>query len=294
MKSPRVHCLNLIPALVAAVITSASAQMALVEQGRASLARGDTDGAIQVLEKAVAQYPNSAEAHFRLFTAYGSKVQQVGLLGAMKFGPKAMAEGEKAVALDPKHGEARLGLVQAYMLAPGMMGGSADKALENAKELKAIDPLMAHRAYGFIYAQQKKLDLARKEYLDAIREQPDSPKPHTYFGQHLANVEKNYGAACAECEAALKIDANYMPAVYHLGRAAALGNLNSARAEEALKRYLAYKPKESEPPLAGAHYYLGLVYEKAGNKPEAKQSFQAALKLNPTHKEASAALKRVS
>jgi tetratricopeptide (TPR) repeat protein len=282
------------PGILAALLSSVFAQSALIEQGRGAIARGDSDAAIQILETAVAQYPDNAEAHFRLFLAYGSKAQQVGMLGAMKFAPKAKAECEKAVALDPKHAEARLGLVQVYMIAPGIMGGSAEKALEQAKELRSIDPLMAHRAYGFIYAQQKKLDLARKEYTDAIREQPNSPKPHTYLGQHLANVEKNYGAAFAEFEAALKIDANYMPAAYHLGRAAALGNLNAARAEEALKRYLAYKPKENEPPLAGAHYYLGLVYEKAGNKPEARQSFQAALKLNPTHKEASAALKRVS
>ena len=70
------------------------------------------------------------------------------------------------------------------------MGGSFDKAFEQAKEIKALDPIVGHRAYAFIYSQQKKPDLAKKEYADAIREQPDSPKAHSYLGQYLVNTEK--------------------------------------------------------------------------------------------------------
>ena len=59
-------------------------------------------------------------------------------------------------------------------------------------------------------------------------------------------------------------------------------------------KYLAYTPKENEPALANAHYVLGAIYEKEGKKAEAKQAYQAALKLNPTLKQASEALKRLS
>lgn len=273
---------------------SISAQTQVVEQGRAAINRGESDAAIGMMEKAVAQYPNSAEAQLGLSIAYGSKAQQSGVFAMARYGPKAKAALEKAVALDPKHVEARFGLVQFYGFAPKLMGGSHEKAFEQAKEIKALDPLMGHRAYAFIYAQQKKLDLAKKDYVDAIREQPSSAKAHTYFGQHLANVEKNYTAAFKEFETALKVGPNHMPAVYHLGRSAALGNANLARGEEALKKYLAYTPQENEPPLANAYYYLGFVYEKAGKKTEAKESYQAALKLNRTHKQATEALKRVS
>ncbi len=287
--------IHLPPIILAALVSaSVSAQTPLIQQGRAAVNRGESTAAIEILEKAVAQDPQSAEAHFALGLAYGSKGQQSGLLAAAKYGPKAKAEFESAIALNPKHVEARFGLVQFYAVAPGFMGGSLEKAVEQARELKAIDPLAGHRASAFIYTQQKKPDLARKEYLEAIREQPTSAKALTYFGQHLANVEKNYAAAFPQFEAALKLDPDHMPAVYHLGRVAALGNMSLSRGEEALKRYLAYTPKENEPPLASAHYYLGVVYEKQGKKPEARQSYQAALKLNPSHKQASEALKRVS
>jgi Flp pilus assembly protein TadD len=40
--------------------------------------------------------------------------------------------------------------------------------------------------------------------------------------------------------------------------------------------------------------FLGAVYEKEGKKTEAKQAYEAALKLNPTLKSAAEGLKRVS
>jgi tetratricopeptide (TPR) repeat protein len=273
---------------------SLCAQTALIEQGRDAISRGDSDAAIGIMEKAVAQSPESADAHFYLASAYASKVQESGMFGAAKYASKVKDQFEKAVALNPKYVEARFGLVQFYAGAPGIMGGSYDKALEQAREIKAIDPIVGHRAYAFIYSQQKKPDLAKKEYVDAIRGQPDSPKAHSYFGQYLVNAEKNFAAAFAEFETALKLDPSYMAAFYHLGRTASLANTNLARGEEALRKYVAYTPKENEPALANAHYFLGAVYESEGKKAEARQSYQAALKLNPTQKRASEALKRVS
>lgn len=280
--------------LMALAAVSMSAQTAPIQQATTALSRGDNDTAIAILEKVVAQDPNNAEAHFYLSTAYGSKGQQLGIFHGLKYVPKAKAECEKTVALNPKHVDAHFGLVEFYALAPKLMGGSYDKAFEQAKEIKAIDPVVGHRAYAFIYLQQKKPDLANKEYTEAIREQPTSAKAYTYFGQFLENVEKNYPGATAEFEMALKVDANHIPALYHLGKTAALANANLPRGEEALKKYLTYTPKPGEPPLAIAYYFLGAVYEKEGKKAEAKKSYEAALKLNPTHKETTEALKRVS
>src|SRR5438477_6951099 len=270
-----------LPLAILAALAAAAlfAQTRLIDEGRSALSRGDSDAAIGLFEKAIAESPKSAEAHFYLASAYGSKVQERGMFAAAKYASKVKDEFDKAVALNPKYVEARYGLVQVYAAAPGIMGGSFEKAFEQAKEIKALDPVIGHRAYAFIYSQQKKPDLAKKEYADAIREQPDSPKAHSYFGQYLVGVEKDYKAAFAEFETALKLDPSYMAGFYHLGRTAALANTNLARGEEAMKKYLAYTPKENEPPLANAHFYLGGIYENQRKKPEARQSYQAALKL---------------
>ena len=279
--------------IAALAVVSLSAQTPVIEQGRAALARGDHDAAIAILETAVAQFPKDAEVHYYLAHAYGSKAASSGMFVAARYAPKTRGEWEQAVALNPKHVDARLSLVEFYAFAPGIMGGSYDKAFAQAKEIKAIDPILGHRAYGVVYTQQKKADLAKKEYTDALREQPHSAKAHGYLGEHFANVEKNYGAAFAEFETALKLDPNYLPVYYHLGRTASLANTNLGRGEEALEKYVATTPKENEPPLANAHYRLGTIYEKVGKSTEAKRSYQTALRLDASLKEAATALKRI-
>jgi tetratricopeptide (TPR) repeat protein/uncharacterized membrane protein len=285
-----------VPVAIAAALAAASlfAQTPLIEQGRTAILRGDTDAAIDIMEKAVAQSPTAAEAHYYLAAAYESKVQKSGMLAAARYASKIKEEFEKAVSLNPNYVDARFGLVEFYAAAPGFMGGSYDTAFEQAKQIKAIDPVVGHRAYAFIYLQEGKPELAKKEYVDAVREQPNSPKAHSYYGQFLANTEKNYPAAFVEFETVLKVDPAYMAGFYHLGRTASLSNTNFARGEEALKRYVAYTPKENEPSLASAHYYLGTLFEKQGRRAEAKRSYETALKLNPTLKQAAEALKRVS
>jgi tetratricopeptide (TPR) repeat protein len=280
--------------LVAFAAASLFAQTPLIERGRAALIGGDIDTAVDVFEKAVAQSPNSAEAHYWLGSAYGTKAQRSGMFAAAMMAGKVKDQFEKAVVLDPKYIEARFGLMEFYAIAPGFMGGDVDKALAQAAEIKKLDALQGHRAYGIVYGAQKKPELAKKEYLDAVREQPSSAKAHTYLGQYLANADKNYKAAFDEFEAAIKLDAAYMSPWYWIGRTAGSSGANLPRGEEALKKYLAYTPKENEPPLANTHYWLGMIYEKQGRTGEAKQHYEAALKLNPALKQASEALKRVS
>ena len=100
--------------LASLAAVSLAAQTPLIEQGRAAIGRGDTDAAVDILEKAVAQSPKSAEAHFYLANAYGSKGQEAGMFGAAKYLSKMTGAYEKAIALNPRYVEARFGLVQFY------------------------------------------------------------------------------------------------------------------------------------------------------------------------------------
>lgn len=203
--------------LAALTAVSLSAQNTLIDQGRAALIRGDAGAAVDIMEKAVAQAPNSAEAHYWLGSAYGTKARNSGMFSAAMLAGKTKDEFEKAVALNPNYVDARFALVEFYVIAPGFMGGSYDKALEQAQEIKKHDVLMGHRAYAFVYSNQKKPELAKKEYLDGVAEQPGSAKAHSYLGQYLANTEKSYKAAFEEYETAIKADPGYMSAWFGLG-----------------------------------------------------------------------------
>lgn len=242
-----------------------SAQSQRIDDGRAALARSDIDLAITLLEEVVAERPKDPEVHFFLGNAYGSKAEKGSMLAAARYAPKAKREWEAAVALNPKHLDARFSLVEFYSLAPGFMGGSIEKALDQAKEIKAMDPLLGHRAYGLIYTQQKKRDLAKNEYLAGVREQPNSAKAHCFLGLYLVNDEKDFNGAFAEFEAAIKLEPQYMPSYYHLGRAAAQASANLTRGEVTLKRYVAYAPRVDE-------FESGAPDQILGREPEESRS----------------------
>jgi tetratricopeptide (TPR) repeat protein len=269
------------------------AQTSLIDQGRAAMTRNDADTAATLFEKAVAQNPKSGEAHYLLGTAYGSQAQKAGIFGQASLAGKTKDEFEAAVALDPNLLDARYGLVEFYAMAPGIIGGSFDKAFAQAAEIKKHDPLMAHRAAAFIYTHQQKTDEASNEYLAEVREFPKSARAHIDLGVSYI-VAKNFKAAVDEFETARNVEPTYMPVYFRLGQGAVLTSSNYAHGEEALRKYLAYTPKENEPSHARAHYWLGQIFEKQGKRAEAKASFATSLKLNPAQKDVAEALKRVS
>jgi tetratricopeptide (TPR) repeat protein len=267
---------------------------ALVVLGKIALEQNDDDTAVGYLEKAVELKPGSAEAHLWLGNAYGTQAQKANIFKQASLASKTKSEFERAVQLDPNLIDARFGLLDYYTMAPALMGGSDEKAAQQANEIKKRDAYQGHRAFGRIYTRQKKFDLVRNEWMNAIKEQPEAARPHLALATFYAFQDKNYKAAMDEVETAMKLEPAYMPNHFRFGQVAAASGTNFIRGEEELKKYLTFKPGPNEPDLASAHYYLGMIYEKQGKKAEAKQSYAAALKMNPASKTFNEALKRVS
>ncbi|HEX8618987.1 MAG TPA: tetratricopeptide repeat protein [Thermoanaerobaculia bacterium] len=267
---------------------------ALQQLGRDAITRGEPEKAAEYFEKAVALKPNNAEYHYQLASAYGLATNGASMFKAMSLGKKAKAGLDRAVELDPNLMAARFALLEFYVVAPAFAGGSESAALEQAAEIRKRDAIDGHRALARIHVAAKKTDLARKEYVTMVKEQPASARAHYHYGFYLMLTEKNYKSASDEFETALKLDPSYMPAYFQVGHAASRGSINYARGETMLKKYLTYRPKDDEPPAARAHYWLGGIYEKQGKKAEAKASYAASLKINPNQKDVQTALKRVS
>ena len=279
-------------ALLAASVSAATPEQ-LFAAGKQAMGKTEWDKAADLFQQAVKAKPNSAEYHFWLGQAYGSQAKEASIFRQPGLASKTREEFERAVELDPNLIDARSALISYYLMAPGFMGGSEDKAFEQAQEIRKRDAIEGHRALARVYARQKKQDLVRKEYMDAVREQPGSPKAHLYFGLLLMS-EKTYKQALEEFETSLRLDSNYMPAYFRIGQVAVLAENNYPHGEEMLKKYLTYTPKEDEPRLHRAWYWLGQIYEKTGRKAEAKQSYATSLRLAPGAKDVTEALKRVS
>src|SRR5262249_61274011 len=93
-----------IPLAILAAFAAAPlfAQPTPIEQGRAAMSRGDSDAAIEILEKAVAQAPKSAETHYVLGSAYGIKVQAGGMIAGGRYAARNKDKFVAGVAVEPE------------------------------------------------------------------------------------------------------------------------------------------------------------------------------------------------
>ncbi len=226
--------------------------------GRLALQRDDHEKAVAYLEKAVALSSNDARYHHRLGDAYGLSAQKAGIFSKMGLASKCKAEYEKAVELDPRNIEARLSLMSFYQQAPGFAGGSVEKALEQAREVKKLDVNRGRIAVATVYATDKKFDLAFAEFEEALKANP----------------------------------ADYA-ALYQTGRLAAITGDRSDRGLEVLHQCLALTPPENQPGHAAVHWRIGNILEKQGDKASARAAYEASLKTDPKFPQAIEALKKL-
>ena len=265
---------------------------ALLILGKIAVVQEDK-AASSLLERAVKLKPGRAETHYWLARAYRTELNEASLFGKARVSGKLREHLEEAVRLDPNHHDARMTLIDFFIFAPAIAGGSEAKAREQAEAVKQRDRFAGHRAFARLYTRQEKPDLARKELVEAVREEPGSALAHATLAGFYAATDKAYAQAFAEADAALKLDPSLMQAWFRVGQAAALSGTQLARGAEALKRYVAYRPKDSEPSLASAYYYLGLIHEKDGKRAEARAAYARVLTITPKWKQVQDAAARV-
>lgn len=130
--------------------THLAAKANLVEEGQAALDRNDPQAALIVLERAEAEDPNNARIHYLLGVASGSLARKANAFRRMSLARHTRDEFERAVTLDPNDLDARWGLVQYYALAPAYLGGSEQKARQQADEINKRDARFGKRALDFL------------------------------------------------------------------------------------------------------------------------------------------------
>lgn len=248
--------------------------------------------AIDHLRKAAELEPTVAEHQVVLGRAYGQLAVRSGLSKKFGLAKRARAALERAVELEPTSIEARSGLIQFHLLAPGLVGGSTSKARAHAAEIAKQNPFRGALARAWIAEDRKDYDQAARDYREAISRAPDSLISYWGLAQ-LWQRGARFDSSFALMDELLTRRPDAMPAYYYYGRAAGLSGQRLPEAVRALERYIAYDPQEGDPPRSSAHYRLGLVYERMGEREKAKREFEESLRLEPTRGEVKAALRRV-
>ena len=241
------------PLLEAAVREDPSDARAAFYLGRTLLSADEVSKAVEWIEKAVALDEGRVEYHLWLGRAYGSKAMRANVFQQASLAGKVRREFERANALDPENLEARFGLLEFYLRAPGVMGGSVAKAREQAAEIAKRDAVHGHRAAGRVAEHEKQYDAAREELSAALQEAPEKPEPYYWLGSFYER-RKDY-----------------------------------ARAFDTYEKLLS-TPNVDALSLAWTHYRLGVLYEKKQARELARAEYAAALSLDPTLKDAEKAL----
>jgi tetratricopeptide (TPR) repeat protein len=241
----------------------------------------NVDGAVEWLERAVELDGRSADHHLSLGNAYGLKAVNAGVVRRAVLARKAKAEFEAAVELAPNSTPARWGLMRFYLVAPGILGGDTEKALEQAAEIRRRDPYEGVRAHAAAYAKLGDHEATAREYEAALRQFPDSVRMYVGLGNSYEKL-KRLDACVRVYERLLQRHPREVIAYYQLGRLSVLTGQRMDRGEAMLQRYLLHAPRVgAEPPLFAAQWRLGTLYERRGELDRARASYRAALALNP-------------
>ena len=250
-------CVLALSAPTLAAQDTAGARVAY-EQGRVAMRERKTDAAVQAFERANALQSNSSTYHLWLGYAYLRQLGEVNFIRKASVGRKIGPQYDKAVELDSSNVEAAVARVDFYLEAPGIAGGSVDKAKAEAERLKKLSPYRAGFARAKIAEKDKDWDAVQREFAALMGAYPDSATPHYYYG-----------------------------------RASALSGKELTRGDAALRRFLALLGTAEPESRAIAHYRLGMIRERQGDRAAARSEYDSAVALNPRYEDAIAARRRL-
>ena len=248
-------------------------------RSRAYYATEQWDDAIQNAERAVSLRGDDSQYHLWLGRAYGQKAAEIGNpLTAASLARKAKNEFERAVELNPRNVSARADLSEYYVEAPAIMGGGLAKARNQASDLQSLDPAAADWVRAIASKKEKNYGDAENNLRAAIA---IAPNPAQYW-MNLASFYRQRGRL-DDMQSAIQsaLAQPNRPSVTYYDAASELlqAGRNFPAAVQYVKTYLSSGSLVEDAPAFRAHYLLGQIYEKSGDKAKASAEYQASLSL---------------
>ncbi len=235
----------------------------------------NSDRAIEQLEKAVDLDEMNAEYHYMLAEAYMANFQSSGIFRLPLISSKVREQLELAVKLEPDSPRYREGLMQYYIFAPGIFGGSYQKAHDQATEISKLDPYLGMLAHASVYAEEGETDKALGLYQKAIAMRPAAWQAYHHFGVYYLSV-REVDRAIAMFKKYSEVAPDQAESYHQLGKAYQQKRMYA----EAISSF--QKALEKDPSLTPLVFRIAQLYEFMGNKTLAREHYQRYLSMVPS------------
>ncbi len=229
--------------------------------GNSLLSQGHFDLAITQYQKALALWPDSADARCGLASALLQKGRR----------DEAIIQYQKTLEIDPDYAEAHLNLGACFL-----QKGRIDDAIAEYQKAIALNPASAifHNALGNALAQKGDINNAIVQYQKTIEISPDFAEAYYNLAACLFQLGR-LDDALAQYKKAIELQP--ASADFYNG----LGNvlLAKQRVDEAAVQY--QKALDLNPAFAEAHYNLGYCLFQQGRVDNAIVEYQKTIALLP-------------
>lgn len=250
------------------------------------------DQSVKAGERSVELAPGKSEYHLWLGRAYGSKAEKASVFSAPGLAKRAREQFEKAVELNGRDIHARSDLAEFYLEAPAIVGGGKEKARAQGDALFKLDPALGHWVNARLAEKDKDFGTAEREYKSAIAASNGDPVrwlnlASFYRRQNrLPEMEEAINKAVGKQRKPNNVLIDAANLLLRAGR-------NLPGASQLVTKYLSAKDQNEEAPAFYAHYILGQILEKQGDRAGAMKEYKAALQLAQSYESARAALNRL-
>jgi tetratricopeptide (TPR) repeat protein len=288
------------------------------------------DEAEKYASSAIRLQPNVSAYHLELAEVYFDQIETTSVFAAIGLARKCRAELDTASKLDAHDPEVLNGQVLFFLQVSGIAGGDKRRAAQLANNLVQADTVRGYLALARIARQERHEDQLGNLFQKAVEANPRDYDAQIAMANYLLSAQ-HLNAQAAEKRAleALALNADRVAAYRVLasalidqkryGDAATVLRraetaipddlspyVSAARAllhqgaelpmaEAWLHKYLneTKEPEPTAPPLAAAHWSLGLVYEKLGQTADARRELETAVRLKPDFEPARQDLNRL-
>jgi tetratricopeptide (TPR) repeat protein len=253
---------------------------------RVLLRQGNSDDAEDEIDEALELNDLNARYHFLRGQILGEKAQNANIFKQGILAPKVKNAFLRAVALDPSLIDARVGLYNYYIMAPGIMGGSDDEALKQANEVMKLNSTRGHILLANFYQRKKDFTQAEAEYKKIIDDDPKKIDGYKALGYFYVN-QKEFDQAVAQFNKYVDLDPKNPDAHDSYGDAL----FAQEKFDEAIEKYSFALSLDKN--FASSIYQLAACYEKKGLKTKAIETYQWYLAVQPSGRNADSARKKI-